>query len=383
MSIAFLFKFHNTILAKYLMRDVLLFLAIIFVIISLLIFGNQFVLVIKKSITVSLPITEILILTMLKVLQNTSYILSLSLFLAIAIAFNNLYKNYEIVIMYSLGIGNSNFVVLLYPIIVTVFILVLLLTSYIAPWAAYKENIIINNYENFDKFFTIKAGEFQKLRDNNTVFYASKVSDLQKSGEQNLENIFIYSTLDDDVVITTARQAKQYTNPINNSIYLRLQDGARYYGFINKDNKKILNFDFYDFKISTKDSKKFIKKHININSKNTIDLLGSNELAQIAELQFRISQAINVLILSVLGVLLGGTYFKQGKNLGILIGVIFFILYNSVLLASKSWIEQGILNPLLGLWWVHLLAILIILVFHLCNSYKFLFYFDKMFIKYF
>jgi len=30
-----------------------------------------------------------------------------------------------------------------------------------------------------------------------------------------------------------------------------------------------------------------------------------------------------------------------------------FIIYLNMLSAAKAWIEQGVMSPLIGLWWVH------------------------------
>jgi lipopolysaccharide export system permease protein len=59
--------------------------------------------------------------------------------------------------------------------------------------------------------------------------------------------------------------------------------------------------------------------------------------------------------LSFLGVLLGKTSHRGGKNLGVLFGIAAFILYNNALLMARSSLERGEISALVGLWWVHLL----------------------------
>jgi Predicted permeases len=172
-------------------------------------------------------------------------------------------------------------------------------------------------------------------------FYASKVKNTEKSGQQEMEEIFIYTLYSNEPVITLAKQAQKYTDGITNSVYLRLKDGTRYHGFPGDSNKKILNFDLYDLKIIDGGVKKPKDTAVKIESKDTTTLFDSSELKEISELQWRLSQPLSVLILSIFGILLGKASPRGGKNLGVLLGVVVFILYNNALLVAKSSLEQG------------------------------------------
>ena len=67
-------------------------------------------------------------------------------------------------------------------------------------------------------------------------------------------------------------------------------------------------------------------------------------------MQWRFSQPLSILILSVIGVILGKTSPRTGKGINLLIGVVIFMLYNNGLLVAKSSIENGELDPSIGLW---------------------------------
>jgi lipopolysaccharide export system permease protein len=34
-------------------------------------------------------------------------------------------------------------------------------------------------------------------------------------------------------------------------------------------------------------------------------------------------------------------------------GLLVLVIYLNMLSASKAWLEQGVISPLVGLWWVH------------------------------
>ncbi|QKQ23978.1 LPS export ABC transporter permease LptF [Candidatus Ruthia endofausta] len=365
------FKLQNSILARYLMRNVLVLLSAVFIVIGLVVFGNQLVLVVKESLKEGIPVADLLPLVGFNMIRDVVLILSLSLLLAIILSVSKLYKDSEAIVMNSLGLGDKHFMMFIQPLVIFIFIFVLLLTTVVVPWSKQQKGLIIARSENASEFSFIKEGEFQEFKNGDIIFYASKVSDTDNAKEQNMEEIFIYTLVNNEPVITLAKQAQKYTNLNTNSVYLRLKNGTRYHGFPSDKNKKILKFKLYDLQIIDGEVQKAINTVTKVESKSTSELLFSNKLTEIAEFQWRTSQPLSILILSVLGVLLGKTSPRSGKNLGVLVGVVAFIVYNNVLLIAKSALERGESSPIVGLWWVHLTMLLLIFIFYSIRHRKF------------
>ena len=357
-------KLQNSILAKYLIRNVLMITAAVFIVLGLVIFGNQLVSVIKESLEKGIPIADLLPLVGFKMIRDVPLILSLSLFLAIILAISKSYKDSEAVVMNSLGIGDKHLMVFIQPVVIVIFIFILFLTTIAVPWSKQQRSMIMDRSENSSKFSFIKEGEFQEFKDGDIVFYASKVKNIDGESTQDMEEIFIYTLADNQPIITLAAQAQKYTDINTKSVYLRLKDGTRYHGFPSEMNKKILNFDQYDLQIINGEKRQSTNIETKTESKPTLDIIFSSDTREIAEWQWRLSQPISVLILSIFAILLGKTSPRGGKNLGVLVGVIVFIIYNNALLIAKSSLERGDTLPIIGLWWVHLLVLLIIFVFY-------------------
>lgn len=350
----------DTIVAKYLMRNIWIMLGAIFLIISLVIFGNQVVLMLKESLEHGIPATDLLPLISFNMIRDTPLILSLSLFLAVILAINKLYKNSEAIVMNSLGIGDKHFMVFIQPVVLPVFFFILLLTTFVVPWTKQERSSIISR-DDTSGFVFIQQKKFQKFKDGNIVFYATKVEDGVKDIQQTIEEVFIYALVNGESVITLAKEAQKYTDPDTNSTYLRLKDGARYHGFLGNANKRVLSFDLYDLQIVDGEKQQPKVNYTQTKSRGMIDLLYSDNLKDIAELQWRLSQPLSTFILSFLGVLLGKASPRGGKNLGLLFGVAIFILYNNALTIAKSSLEHGETPVWIGLWWVHLLMFALIL----------------------
>ena len=363
MSIKIL-NYPNTIISKYLLKSLIVFFLAIFFIIGLLIFGNQFVLTVQESIEYGIPIQELMPIIGFNMLRDLPVILSLSFFLSIIISISQLYKSSEAVVMNSIGIGDKSFIHLIQPVVVLLFLLVFFLTIYAVPWAKQQKSIAEDETVNASEFSFITEGKFESFKNGEIVFYASESSSVDNAGEQNMEEIFIYLSKSDSPIVVLASEATKYTDSNNESIYLRLKDGVRYEGLPGDENVNILNFDKYDLEIVSGEVQKTLSSFSEIEEKTSIDLLLDGGLLANAEIQWRLSQPISILILSIIGVLLGKTSPRTGKGVNLLFGVIIFMLYNNTLLVAKNSIESGQLNPFIGLWSIHILLILAVLIFY-------------------
>ena len=373
-----IFNFPNTITSRYLLKNLIVFLVSIFFIIGLIVFGNQFVLTVQESVEHGIPFQELMPIVGFNMLRDVPIILSLSLFLAIIISISQMYKSSEAVVMNSVGLGDKSFVYYIQPIVLFSFVLVFILTIYAVPWAKQQKSYAEDETINASEFSFITEGKFESFKNGEIVFYASESSLIDSAGEQNMEEVFIYITRKESPVIVLASEAIKYTDSISQSIYLRLKDGVRYEGLPGDLNVNILDFDQYDLEIVSGEVQKSLSNFSEIEEKTTIDLLNEGGLLANAEVQWRFSQPLSILILSVIGVLLGKASPRTGKGINLLIGVVIFMIYNNGLLVAKTSIENGELNPLIGLWSIHIFFILFLLIFYQLRQGKLSYFVDKI-----
>ena len=353
------------------------FLAITFII-GLIVFGNQFVLTTQESLSFGIPIKELMPLVGFNMLRDIPIILTLSLFLSIIITISQLYKNSEAVVMNSIGLGDRDFINLIKPIVFVSFIIVFYLTIFAVPWAKQQKRIAEDVTVNASEFSFITEGKFESFKNGEIVFYASESNITDTVGEQNMEEIFIYALDKGKPVIVLASEANKYTNAETESIYLRLKNGIRYEGLPGNENINILNFEQYDLEIVSGDIQKSISNFSEIEEKNSIDLLREGGVKANAEIQWRISQPISVLILSIFGIFLGKSSPRTGKGINLIIGIVVFMLYNNALLVAKSSIESSQLSPIIGMWGIHLSLLLILIIFYQFRQGKIAYFLDKI-----
>jgi len=366
-----IFNFSNSIISRYLLKSLVVFFLAIFFIIGLIVFGNQFVLTVQESVEHGIPIQELMPIVGFNMLRDLPIILSLSFFLSIIISISQFYKNSEAVVMNSFGMGDKSFIHLIQPVVVFLFLLVFALTIYAVPWAKQQKSFAEDETVNASEFSFISEGKFESFKNGEIVFYASESSQTDEAGEQNMEEIFIYVSHETAPIVVLASEATKYTDSDNESIYLRLKDGVRYEGLPGDENVNILDFDRYDLEIVSGEVQKSLSNFSEIEEKTSIDLLMEGGNLANAEIQWRLSQPISILILSFIGVLLAKTSPRTGKGVNLLFGIIIFMLYNNGLLVAKNSIESGQLNPFVGLWSIHILLILFIIIFYQFRQGKF------------
>ena len=374
--------FENTLIGRYINRNLfLVFIAVAFTI-GLIVFGNQFVLTIKESVERGIPARELLPIISFNMIRDVPLIVTLSLFLSIILTISKFYKSSEAVVMNSIGLGSKHFLLLIQPLVLIIFFSLLTLTMYFIPLAKYEKNILEEKTQNSSEFSFITEGEFEEFKDGEIVFFASNPkstnNQLDNPSEQDMQEIFIYAFNNGDPQIILASDAKKYINPENKGTYLLLRNGARYQGITGKKNKNILNFESYNLEIisgEVKDSLNFLTE---IEATKSIDLLAIGSNQAYAELQWRISQPISILLLTLIGILLGKTSPRNNKGLNILVGVGIFILYNQLLLFIKGSIANGLINPFIALIVPHLLILIFILLIYQLTDIRSYKYLDKI-----
>ena len=243
------FHYQNSKIARYIRRNLLTLFFAIFFVMALVVFGNRIVLTAQESFQRGIPFQELIHLISFNMIRDVVIILTLSFFLAIILSISQLYKNSEAIVMNSVGLSDKHFNVFIQPMVLLSFVMIFFLTIYAVPWAKQQKNIVQEETRNASEFSFITEGEFEKFKQGDIVFYVSESKTLDTVGEQNFEEIFIYSYNEEIPVIVLASEANKYIDPRTNSTYLRLKDGIRYQGIPSDENINILNFDLYDIEI--------------------------------------------------------------------------------------------------------------------------------------
>jgi Predicted permeases len=137
--------------------------------------------------------------------------------------------------------------------------------------------------------------------------------------------------------------------------YLVFSQGEAYRGIPGQANFKVANFQTYQVRLP----------HPVDNSADDIRSMPTQALWPVdntdkkkaAELQWRLSIPLMVLVLTWIAVPLSRVNPRAGKYANILPAVLIFIVYANFLFASRQWISSGRLPVWIGMSWLHGLMI--------------------------
>jgi len=79
----------------------------------------------------------------------------------------------------------------------------------------------------------------------------------------------------------------------------------------------------------------------------------------VAELQWRMSTPLAVILLTMLAVPLAKSNPRQGRYSKLLVAVLSYVIYVNMLNIARVWLEHEELPSYLGLWWVHASMLLV------------------------
>jgi lipopolysaccharide export system permease protein len=101
--------------------------------------------------------------------------------------------------------------------------------------------------------------------------------------------------------------------------------------------------------------KEDVQRKFKIKAVPTVHLAGSNKREEIAEFQWRLTTPLSTILLALLGVPLSRSSLRRGKYARLTTAVLIFAVYYNLGAMAKKWVEQGVLNPVPGIWWVQML----------------------------
>ncbi len=284
----------------------------------------------------------LLILT--KTIAAFELFLPLALFITLLMGLGKLYADHEIVSLQASGMSLSAIIKVLMPLILLVTLLSALVATLARPWAfglKYEAKHQAGQMIDFDQ---LQAGSFYINEEADTVYFTKSVTpDGDIKGE-----IFIYQRFGDKVEVIAARQAQHVVNSSSDNLEYRFEQGSA--SVLPEDgNDTYITFDHMTLvsELEEKRRSKYKRK-----AASTAFLSSAEKPADIAEFQWRITAPVKTLLLALIAILMARTSSRQGRYGKLVGGVCVFFAFHGAGIITKTWVEQGLLATMPGLWWV-------------------------------
>lgn len=308
-----------------------------------------------EAVTETLGLYFIFKLILLKTFIALEVLIPIALYVSIVIGLGRLHRDQEVVALQAGGGGDKHIIHSIIVIAVPVGIAVGALSLQGRPWA-YENSYILDARANADLAIDrFQPGRFYGNEDTGTVVYVDDKA--ESAGE--VSNVFHYTRNGNSSEIIMAVTANQHRSGDEQRLQVNLNKGHLYKLKRNSADDELVDFDrLVRFQEEPEVSIGYKRK-----AAATSSLLDSDAPPDIAEVQWRLSRPVATLLLALIAIPLSRSSPRQGKNEKVFIAALIFAVYYNLSGVARTWVEQGMVDEFPGIWWLHLLMLMVALVF--------------------
>ena len=334
------------IINRYLLRETVRNFLGVTVVLMLILLGDQFARGLARAAADRIPREAVLQLMGLTSIQYLSMLVPAAFFFAVMLALGRLYRDSEMAALNACGIGAAQ---LLRPLLWGAALVacgLAWLSFEAAPWAASRALEIRQEGQRQLQLTALEPGRFRSASGGRLVFYARD----RDEATGQLTGIFIQQRAEDMVEVVTAARADQRMSLERDENFLVLYDGVRYSGRPGSAEFRSARFQEHGIPLP-------VPRRVDPNRKReqmpTLSLLGTGLDEDLAELHWRLSAPVSLLVLTLLAVPLGRAPPRSGRYARLGFAILVFIIYSNALGVGRTLVEDGRVPGWLGLWWIH------------------------------
>jgi lipopolysaccharide export system permease protein len=299
----------------------------------------------------------VLKLVMLRTIIGLEALLPIALYLSVVVGLGRMYTDQEMSALSATGFSEMQVAGAVLKLAFVVAIIVSILSLYGRPWAydtGYRLEAAAESTFNLNE---LQPRQFYEGTLGGRTLHAERVN--QRRGR--LEYVFIKAEMDNRARVIVAEEAYQDGFNEDGVPILRFLRGYVYELHRGGGRDHVIKFGEMTLIV---DGYEVAPLGFKRKAAPTLRLARSDNIKEIAELQWRLSTPIATLLLALLGIPISRTSPRQGKYGKMMKAVLIYIIYFNLSAMAKAWLEEGIVGPMPGIWWTNAL-LLILLVFML------------------
>ena len=291
-------------------------------------------------------------------------VLPLGFFIGILLAYGRLYVDSEMTVMSACGLSTTRLASYTLASATVLGLIVAFISLYASPAGITKVNYIFEDVKASNGLETLVSGRFRTNKKTGRVTYVKNFSDdkvLMKEVFSAEPHIGEGGVVEHTIIL--AEQGFMELRGEQNSRFLILENGQRYKDRTGDSGHQITEFATFGQRINDAVTQRI--GHLRGEAKTMSLLLASDHPRDKANLQWRLSLALLVPVISLIALALSKTDHRRGRYVMMLPAFLIYIFYVVSLNAARDALEKGKLPIELGMWWVHLLylALAIILLY--------------------
>jgi len=279
-------------------------------------------------------------------------LLPLAGFVAIMWGLGRLYRDQEMVVMRSSGFSWRSLLKPLFALMLPMAALLLVLAFWAAPRATALSESVLEEALRSASLWGLQSGRFHIMQGGNLVVY---IEGLDKEGRR-MSNVFVRQSDAERTQVWTAKEGEYWLDQETGKRYLTLTNGQVTESAPNERDIRVLRFDRNDLELPEPQRK---SRPQDREERLTSELLAAGDAPSRAELQWRLSPALALLVLGLLAIPLSHSAPREGRGSRVALGIFLYAVYANTLNLSRRWVVNETLPPIVGLWWVHGLVLLL------------------------
>jgi len=318
---------------------------------------TQLIRLLGDSVSGILAVEGVMALVGFTTLNYLPIVLSVSLYLSVLLTLTRSYRDSEMVVWFSSGIGLTRWIRPVMGFTIPVVCVIALLSFVLAPWAKQKAEEFKNQLDTRDEVAMATPGVFRESKQSDRVFFLENID----PKNNRVGNIFVQSVQNSKEGTMVAKEGLQET-AANGDRFIVLLNGTRYEGVPGQHDYKIVEFDRYAVRIEAAEIKEV---ELDRKSLSTLALLHDPNPGNISELAWRIGSPLSALILAALAIPLSFVNPRAGRTFNLMIAVVLYMVYSNMLGVTTTWLAQSKISVLIGLWGLHAaMIVLLVLMFY-------------------
>lgn len=341
---------------RYLAKEIFITLVSLTGILLLIFMSNQFVRYLSRAASGQIPGMVIFKLMMLELPNLLGLLLPLGFYVAILIAYGRMYAESEMTVLHACGYGQNRLLKQSMIMAGVVSVVVLIVMIFLSPYI-YKERTKLLKSTGIQTIIkTIMPGRFQAFHGGREVFYVESMS----RDHDEASHIFLAKrskSVPGSWDIMWAKDAHAETDEENGEEYVILNEGREYEGKPGKANFRVVHFNQYRARLPHPT----VNLQQDIRTEATSNLLPFNnpDLNKAAELQWRLSVPLMVLILTLIAIPLSQVNPRSGKFARLMPAILIYIIYANFMFIARDWLKAGKVPVWIGMSWLHILFLVL------------------------
>lgn len=301
-----------------------------------------------------LPSGLLWVLIGLKMPEVLTTILPLAVFIAVIWGLGRLYRDQEMAVMRASGFRWRMMLRPLFNLLLPVSAALLLVGLFVAPMAASLAQEKLENAFRNAAEWGLQTGQFHVLQGGSLVLYVAAV---ERDG-RTLHRVFIQRRDVEREQVWVAEKGYYWLDPERGERFLTLENGQVTEGGRSGLDFGIMQFARNDLKLPEPEPSRKIDS---LEARASTELMFSADPEERAELEWRLSPAIAAMVLGLLAIPLSHSAPREGRGGRALLGILAYTVYVNILYMNRGWIASGVVPAALGMWWVHLLVVVVAL----------------------